>query len=203
MCKHILKRKIYARSKFSCVRSSHDLCVRAQLRGKIAPNYSIDTALMLCWILHAKALQVTVSKGLDQSPYVATKVGFESGIQTRCKAPNLPLSHHVSQILMKLSKTAYTHNSDHCKHTRGRLGSGGNYLQPCLDVFTQFLLVDWHVVFGQPVTVENWSLQSSVTTDVREVFQGNAVDVLIGPRSLLIIHKPGQQKPPLKNSVGW
>ena len=46
MCaKHIFKRKIYVRSKFTCVHSSHDLCVcvrtLAQLRGYIAYNQHI------------------------------------------------------------------------------------------------------------------------------------------------------------------
>jgi len=35
MCKSILKRKMYVCSKFSCVRSSHNLCARTQLRRNI------------------------------------------------------------------------------------------------------------------------------------------------------------------------
>ena len=34
-------------------------------------------ALILCWRQHAKALQVTVSEGLAQGPYVVAGVGFE------------------------------------------------------------------------------------------------------------------------------
>jgi len=33
MCKNIFKRKIYVRSKFSCMRSSHDLCARAHAQS--------------------------------------------------------------------------------------------------------------------------------------------------------------------------
>jgi len=36
--KRFLKENIYVRSKFSSVRSSHDLCGRAQLRGNIDNN---------------------------------------------------------------------------------------------------------------------------------------------------------------------
>ena len=36
MCKSIFERNIYVHSKFACVRSSHDLCAHAQLRGNIA-----------------------------------------------------------------------------------------------------------------------------------------------------------------------
>jgi len=38
--KNIFRRNIYVRAKFSCVRLSHGLCARAQLRGNIGGNTS-------------------------------------------------------------------------------------------------------------------------------------------------------------------
>ncbi len=42
---------------------------------------------------------------------------------------------------------------------------------------------------GQPVAVEDGSGQGFVTVDVGKVFEGDRVDVLIGPASLLVLHQ--------------
>ncbi len=63
------------------------------------------------------------------------------------------------------------------------------YLQPGFGVLSQFLLIHRYVVLGQPVTVKDGSLQCRLPVNVREVFQGDTVNVLIGPVPLLILHQ--------------
>lgn len=45
------------------------------------------------------------------------------------------------------------------------------HLQPGLDIVPQLFLVHWEVVLGQPVGVQDGTLQSSVTINVGEVLQ--------------------------------
>lgn len=45
---------------------------------------------------------------------------------------------------------------------------------------------------GEPVAVEDGSVESLLLIDVGEVFESNHVNVLIGPPPLLITHKPEQ-----------
>lgn len=46
-------------------------------------------------------------------------------------------------------------------------------LQSGFDMFPQILLLNRHVVLGQPVAVQNWSLECLVSVDVGEVLQGD------------------------------
>ena len=50
----------------------------APLQVHYCPEALSTTALILCRIQHAEALQATVSEGLAQGPYVAAGVGFET-----------------------------------------------------------------------------------------------------------------------------
>lgn len=55
---------------------------------------------------------------------------------------------------------------------------------------SKLFLVDWHVVLGQPVTIEDWSYKSSIAIDVGKMLQSHVVDILICPLTLIIFNQP-------------
>src|SRR6266498_2907949 len=57
--------------------------------------------------------------------------------------------------------------------------------QPCFRVFPEYLPVDRNIVLGCPIGVEDWSTQSFLLIDGREMFHGYDVDVVISPVSFL------------------
>ena len=47
------------------------------------------------------------------------------------------------------------------------------YLEPGLDIVSEFLSLNWDVVLAQPVRVQDWSAQGSILLNVWEVLQCN------------------------------
>lgn len=69
-----------------------------------------------------------------------------------------------------------------------------SYLEPGLDVVSQLLLVYGYVVLAQPVTVQDRPLEGGFSVNTGEVAYCYQVNVLIGPGTLLVRHKPRNRK---------
>ena len=67
---------------------------------------------------------------------------------------------------------------------------GSPHLQTSFGVISQFLLVYWDIILGEPVTKQDWSTKSLLFVDVRKMFHSNSINVLISPQSLFIFNQP-------------
>lgn len=69
------------------------------------------------------------------------------------------------------------------------------YLKSCFHKVSEFLLVNWNIILGQPVTEQNWTLQSCRAINVRKVLKCDCVDVLLCPPPFIILHQPVLEEP--------
>ena len=63
------------------------------------------------------------------------------------------------------------------------------YLKSGFHKVSKLFLIHWHVILGQPITVEDWSHQSCIAINVGKMLQTNVVDVLICPLTLVIFNQ--------------
>ena len=63
------------------------------------------------------------------------------------------------------------------------------HFQSRFSVLAQRFLFDRHVVLGQPVAIEDGTLERAIAIDVGKVLQSDTVDVFTRPQPLLVRHQ--------------
>ena len=76
----------------------------------------------------------------------------------------------------------------------GRVQEQTSHLESRFDEAPELLSLDGHVVFGQPVAVQDRPAQRVVSVQVREVLHGDKVHILVRPLPLFIFHKSGDKQ---------
>lgn len=61
--------------------------------------------------------------------------------------------------------------------------------QSGFDIVSELFLVHRHIVLAQPVAVQDWSLESSISVNVGEILQTDCIHLVIGPHTLLIFNQ--------------